>query len=176
MKRVKYTLLLVLAISAVRVYGDVIITSYSPSMVLVKIDNLKEYPDIQIVGLGDYLTFSASNRVDMIDSSSYIDAFRISPIAFYAVKKSYIEKVGIDIIDWKKDKNVIKSDVSIRPSVKSSKPNLESVEIHYSIVGFYKKSMVMYRSAQIIKYKDGRPDSVERFAYEGDITKLRKSF
>jgi hypothetical protein len=176
MKRVKNVLLMCIAIFSIKVYGDIIITSYSPSKVLVKIDNLKDYPDIQVVGLGDYLTFSASNRVDMIDSSSYIDAFRITPIAFYAVKKNYLEKIDINETDWKKDKNVKKSDISIRPSVKSTKPNLESAEIHFSIAGFNKKSMVMYRSAQTIKYNDGRPDSVEHFDYEGDLSKLRKTF
>ena len=177
MKRVKYVLLVLLATIAVQVFGDVIIVTYLPSKILVKIDNMEDYPDMLFVGLGDYATFSASDRVDMIDTSSYIDISRIHPIAFYAVKKTYLEKTDIDRIDWKKNKNVMQSGISVNiNSLRSDRPNVESVEIHLSIAGFDKKSMVMYESARTIKYKDGRPDFVKYFDFKGDLSKLRKTF
>jgi len=177
MKRVKYILLALLATIAVQVVGNIIITTYMPSKILVKIDNLKDYSDMLFVGLGDYSTFSASGRVEMIDSSSYMDAVMINPIAFHAVKKTYLKKTNIDRIDWKKDKNVIKSSISVNANaLRSDKSNVESVEIHLNIAGFDKKSMVMYESARTIKYNDGSPDLVKYFDYKGDLSKLRKTF
>ena len=177
MKKIKYTLLLLLAVFTVESYGDIIIVSYAPKKICLKIENLHDYPDMAIIGVGAYSTFPMSSKVDMVDSCSCVDIAVVNPAAFLAVKKKYLEKTGIDKIDWKKDKNVAKADIKLNTNMfKFRTPTVESVEIYYKIVGFDKKSMVLQPTSLIIKYNNGDPDSVKIIDSKDDFSKLRKTF
>ena len=161
MKRVKYILLAFLAVFTLKVYGDVIIASYSPTKICVKIDNLGEYPDMAIVGLSDCMAIFFTSKANTMDSKSSFEVPKACPLTFYAVKKDYLEKKGIGNINWKKDENVLRSGITIiAKKVRVSYPNVETLEMNIAIRGFDGNSVVMYKKSETYKFNDGKPDLV----------------
>jgi len=170
MKRVKYAIVALLVIFAVRTYGDVIIhqREHSPLKVCVKITNLKDYPDIEVIGLSDCITVFSRPKVNTFNSHLYVAVHKACPLTFYAVKKDYLKEKGIKNIHWEKDKNVRKADVSV--DAKKTivyYPGVEILRIHFIIAGFDEKSMVMYKTSEINKFNDGTPNKVIDFRYPG---------
>ena len=163
MKKVKYALLVFLTILSISVLGDIITFPFSPTKVCVKIENLEDYPDITIIGLSNSLAvFSKPVTVNIIDSESSLEVQKALPLTFYAVKKEYLKEKGVEKINWKKDINVRKSDITINAKKRRlSSPNVETLEIGFVIAGFNENSMVMYEKSQKSKYNDGRPDLVQ---------------
>ena len=160
-RRIKCTLLLVFAIYTISVYGDIIIVEYSPNKICVRIENLKDFPDIVIVGVSDCFSVFSKPKVEIIDSSSCLKVPKTCPFTFYAVKKDYLEKNGIENINWKKDKNVRQSSITVNSKkIRIDYPNVETLEITYIIAGFKNNSMVMDTKLQTYKFNDGKPDSV----------------
>jgi len=162
MKKVKYVLFGFLTILSISVYGDIIINTFSPAKVCVKIENLDDYPDLTIIGFSNSLAiFSKPIIVNIIDSDSSLEVQKALPLTFYAVKKEYLKEKGIENIDWKRDQNVRKSDITINAKKRySSSPNVETFEMGFVIVGFKENTMVMYNKSQKSIFNDGKPDSV----------------
>ena len=135
MKRVKYGLLLILTILATRVYGDIILPKYTAGKICVKIENLEDFPDIVIVGISDCFPDFSSVKVDIVDSTLCIEVHKAWQLTFHAVKKEYFEKTGIKNIDWKKDENVRKANITIeaKKEEKVYYPNVGTLEINYII-------------------------------------------
>ena len=183
MKRVKYTLVLLLAILTVRIHGDVIIVDYSPTKICVRITNLNDYPDIEIIGLNNCFAVFSKPKVNIVDSISSLEVHKACPLTFYAVKKEYLKEKGIENINWKKDKNVRKSDITVNArKTRVGYPNVENLEMNFIIVGFNEKSMVMYPISQTHKFNNGDPDEVYEFGLWSSLDsfrallKLRKTF
>jgi len=184
MKRVKYTIVLLLVMLTVRTSGDIIINTYSPVKVCVRIENLKDYPDIVVVGLSDCITVFSNPKVEIIDSCSCVEVHKACPLTFYAVKKDYLEKKGIKNINWKKDKKVRKADKTVNANkVSVHYPNVEISEQNFFIAGFNENSMVIWHISQTNKFSHGTPDIVDRFLHPGfdlptvqESLKLQKSF
>jgi len=91
-RRIKCTLLLVFAIYTISVYGDIIIVEYSPNKICVRIENLKDFPDIVIVGVSDCFSVFSKPKVEIIDTRSCLKVPKTCLLTFYAVKKDYLEK------------------------------------------------------------------------------------
>ena len=162
MKRIKYTILLFLAILTIKVYGDIIIITYTPVKVCVRIENLKDYPEIEIIGLSNCLAVFSKPKADIIDSHSCMEVHKACPLTFYAVKKDYLEKMGIENIKWKKDKNVRKSKITVNAKeTRVYYQDVEILEINYFVVGFNKKSMVVIKTSETNKFNNGKPDIVD---------------
>ena len=163
MKRIKCTLLLVLAIFAAKVYGD-IITYKSPSAkVCVRIENLKDYPDIVVVGVSDCLTVFSKPKVDIIDLNTCIEVHKACPLKFYAVKKEYLKKKRVSKINWEKDENVRKANITVDAKQNDWSfyhSNVMIFELSFSIEGFNKNSMMMFRIKTTEKFGNGKPDHV----------------
>jgi hypothetical protein len=154
MKRGKYLLLLVFAIVTISVYGDVIIFKNPHAKICVKIENIGDYPDMVIVGVSDCLSVFSKPKVDIIDSTSCLEVHKACPLIFYAVKKDYLEKKGIKKINWKKDKNVRKSDITIdaNKSEPIFSPSVVTLELNYFIAGFNENSMVIICKTSTYKF------------------------
>jgi len=95
MKKVKYVVVLLLAILSVRTYGDIIVRGPSP-YVCIKITNLKDYPDIAVVGVSESLADFSYSKVDIVNSNSCIEVHRACTLTFYAVKTDYLKEKGFD--------------------------------------------------------------------------------
>ncbi|MDR2037787.1 MAG: hypothetical protein LBQ60_07685 [Bacteroidales bacterium] len=178
MKKIKCILLL-LAILSVRSYGDIILTEPQSFEICINIKGLDDYPDIALIGFRDCMAlWSNSKKAYVVDPNTCLGLSKSCPLTLYAVKKSYLEKKkDVNDIDLKKDKNVIKSSITIDMNdFNIDRSSVKSMDVNFNIAGFDKTSMVLYKASQVIQYKDGRPDSVESFEYEGDLSKLRKKF
>ena len=184
MKRIKYTLLAFLAILTIKVYGDIIPEYYYPSVkICVKIENLEDYPDIAIIGLSDCVAIFFKPKANTVDTNSCLEVQKACPLTFYAVKKDYLREKGIENINWKKDKNVRKSDVTVIAKKTRVSSGTEALEMNFAIAGFDENSMVMYQVSETRKYNNGWPDSIRKIytpmdspeAYQ-DLLKLQKSF
>ena len=154
MKRIQYALLLLLAVLTIRVYGDIVMIDYIPR-ICVKIENLNDYPDIVVIGLSDCLAASRPNA-GKVDSTAGLHVHKTCQITFYAAKKDYLEKKSIYKINWKKDKNVMKSSMTF--DAKTLRSDIESADIYFHIAGFSEDSMIMHQIREDIKYKYGKLD------------------
>ena len=183
MKRVKYAIVLLLTILTVSTHGDIIIVEYSPTKICVRITNLKDYPDIEVIGVGDCKASFSKPKVYIADSTSCIEVHKACPLTFYAVKKDYLSEKGIENINWKKDKNVMKSDMTITGKETTWHKNVEILELNSFIIGFNENSMIMFVSSKTNKFKNGNPEEVDS-GLPMDISldslresmKLRKTF
>lgn len=177
MKRAKYTLLLVLTILTIRVYGDVILILYSPAKVFVKIENLNEYPEIEIVGITNCLAFSKP-EVYVFGSTPRVKVHKACPLVFYAVKKKYLLEKGIENIDWNKDKNVRRCNKPIdTEEFHSEYPNVEMREVAFNIVGFDEDSMVMNLTSSIDKFNNNsKPNIVKYFNSHEDLQSFLQQY
>jgi len=159
MKRVKYAIVLLLAIFTIRTYGDIIIVEYSPTKICVRITNLSDYPDIAIIGFSD--CFATLPKVNIVDSISCLEVRKACPLTFYAVKKDYLIEKGIKNINWKKDKNVMKSNMTFTGKETTWYQNVGTMELNLYIAGFKENSMVMYQKSSTLKFKNDKPDILD---------------
>ena len=176
MRNLTCILLLILTVLMVRAYGNIIIVRHSPVKVCVKIENLKDYPDIVLIGLSDCFALFPKPEVEIVDSTLCLEVSKACPLTFYAVKKDYLEKNGIENINWEDDKNVKKSNKTVNArTTYIDYPDVETLEINFIIAGFNEKSMVMYQTSRTFKFSNNKPDVVVEGFYPG-LESLQKSF
>jgi hypothetical protein len=176
MKTIKYVFLLFLFIISIRINGDVIIAENSPSTICARIINLDEYPEISLIGFYDCLAISGSNKAIVFRSITCLNINRFCPLTLCAVKKKYLNKKHLEDIDWKKDTNVIKSNLTINTRTYNISKSVLNILIEYKIAEFSNSSLFLYKTKQTLKYKDQRPDSVEYFTIKGDLSKPNSDF
>lgn len=175
MKTLKYSLILLLVVLTTKLQGDIIIVKEKYAGTYVGVGNLDDYPNIEIIGYIEGLGFPKKReRAHRFSSFYNIKIPKTCSLTFYAVKKKYLKKKGIENIDWKNDKNVIKSNLRVNAKKTNRFEQMGSVSMKFDIAGFISDSIVMYKSQQICKYNFGKPESVEKFKYKGDLSKLRK--
>lgn len=175
MNTFKYFLLLLLVTFAISLHGDIIISKDSPAETYVGINNLEEYPDFEIIGCIEGFGFPNKRlRVSKFSSWKSFYLRKSCSITFYAIKKKYLNKKDINKIDWKNDKHVIKSNLKFKAKSYTMMEAVRSMNIKFSIAGFIDKSIVLYKSQEICKYKNGKSETVNNFKYKGDLSKLKK--
>lgn len=165
MRRLIFLLLALMSIS-VQSFSDIIITKKSINN-SYEITNLDEYPD---------LIFFAVYRYDDISNKSHFGYERvkhgwIKKHAFcntyvYAVKKEYLEKRNIKDIDWKKDSNVISSNLMIKPdSDKTEDSKIIEIKHFYSITSVSNSKVKLHEDKKVTRYKrDGQKRGRARVA------------
>jgi len=161
MRKVKFILLLAFAFCTGKGLSDIVVTFYSPNKICVKIVNLSDYPDIVVVGISDCLPVFSKPKMDVLVSDSSLEVHKACPLNFYAVKKNYLKKKGINKIKWNNDKNVRKADHSV--SAKTHKaifPDVETLEVSYFIVGFDENSMVLIEKSRENLFANGERKSI----------------
>jgi len=185
MKKANILFLLLIVVYKVGTYGNVIIVdTATPTKICVKIANLANFPDIEIVGVASCNAVLSKPRVDIFDANTCIDVHKACHLSFYAVKKDYLKEKGIENINWKTDKNVMKSEMIVRASnyAKHHIQNVNVLEVNLIIAGFTENLMVMYVSSHTNKFNNGKADEIQEFAYPGsserfpETLNLRKTF
>ncbi|MDD5186253.1 MAG: hypothetical protein PHS84_13415 [Paludibacter sp.] len=174
-KRLKYAILLLLAILTTKSQGDIIIAG-QPAAIHARIINLNDYPDIAVFSVWDCLAVPKPIQSNRVESGSWIRMHILCPITLYAVKNKYIENLDVKEINWKDDQNILKSNLTIEGTTSDLPKSVRVVEIDYKIAGFNDTLMVLYKSKQVYKYGKFQPDSVKYFDYEGDLSKIRQNF
>ena len=165
----KSKLLLILVILTACMYGYsniIVVTHRNPNArVMVKIENLADFPDIVIVGVNDCMT-RLSRPVATIVDSTFMEVHRVCPLVFYAVRKDYLEERGINRINWRRtdsNSNVMRADRTFDATrlEPTGHQNVETVKISFVILGFDDESMVLSHKSNYYVFGDDRPNSFE---------------
>ncbi len=144
--------------------------------ICAKISNLDEYPNISLFAYCDCVTLFNSLKSFKINSHSCIKLNKLCPTYIYALSNDYIKDKDIKKIDLSKEKNALKSNVTIKSNSYMSEDPIRMVELYFKIAGFTDTTIVLFKEKQIIKYSIAKPDSIAIFKYAGDISKLKKVF
>ena len=176
----KSKLLLIVVILAAGMYGYsniILITHENPNArIMVKIENLADFPDIVIVGVNDCMARLSRPVANVVDST-FMEVHRACPLVFYAVRRDYFEERGINRINWRRsdrNSNVMRANITIdatrlEPTWHQS---VEILKISYIIEGFNDESMVLTRKSNYYVFGDDRPN---RFEYDNWL-EMRRSF
>jgi hypothetical protein len=156
--------------------ADVILLDYHNVDVCIKISNIDDYPTIALIEYFDCVAIPQSKRAFRIHKISCLRSNKICTPTIYAVKKEYIKDKDIKDINWPKDKNALKSNLTIKATSTETLEQWSSVELYYKIVGFTDTTIVLYKEKQVIKYENEKPDSVAIFKFNGYHTPLKQSF
>lgn len=149
MKKIKIYFLLLLLISSARVKGDFIMDNpVQPAVIYAGFQNLIDFPEISVIGLPDGVVYPKSNKAFEVKAGSYFIIQKFFPVTIYAVKRKYLEKIGILKIDWKSDKNVLKSNLVIDAKAFHEKTPIKMVQLEYKIAGLTDSTITIYKSDQ----------------------------
>lgn len=166
MKKLKILLLIPLVLFTTRLHGDIIIVEPKPAKIYVRIINLNKFPDIAVIGLSDCLAFSKSNKAYRIKNNTSLKVNKACPLALYIMKMDYFKQIDLDNINWGKDKNVQKLNLTVKvESFITSEYN--SLDIDFNLACKNKTIYYLYKTKMTYKYQDERPASVKNF--EDDV-------
>jgi len=176
MKKLRFPILLLLLVICVRIHSDVLYSKpIQPAQICASVQNLSNYPNIALIGFTEGFALSKPNVVFNIKSGSYFMIQIYNPITLYAVKMEYLEKMGIHGIDWKNDKNVMKSNLTISAKSFKVKPLIYMVKLDYRIAGFTDSTIVLYKYAQTSCFSNGKPDLIQKYEFTRALPKLHQN-
>ena len=175
MKKIKITLLLIMSILSIESFGDIIITKSAQPDVAVRIANMDDFPDIDLIIVYECVATERVRRAwEPIDSFATNFISPSCPALICAVKKDYLKHNSFD----KNDANIIKSNISINAKTYSNPDNkILMIDMHFEILGFDDSSLVLHNKMHSSHYyESGKRATIEEFKYDGDASNLRKSF
>lgn len=154
-------------------FADVIMPNTHYVAKCVKITNMEDYPDVAFIGYS--LLMGQIRQVNELSPTVCLDkGYRLNEYAVYAVNKSYLNGKDISKIVFHKDINALPSNIAINPYmgfVYDSIP-LAAIEEYYKVVGFSNTNVILYKWKQVTKYNNGKPDLIENFTYDADVSQL----
>jgi len=149
MKKSKILFLLVLLITSARVKADFIMENpVFPAAICAGFQNLNDFPEIAVIGLPSSVVVSNSTKAFEIKSGTVFFIHTLFPVTIYAVKRNYLEKMGILKIDWESDKNVLKSNLVINAKAFHEKTPIRLVELEYKITKLTKSAITFKKANQ----------------------------
>jgi len=167
MKKFKYTILLLLIVLTTKLYGDIIIVKPTRAKICTKITNLKEFPDLKVIGVFDCVALSKSKKAFRIKNNSCIKVHKSCPVSLYVVKSDYYKQHDLDEIDWDNNKNVQKLNISIKDKYFKSS-DYRSAIVELNLANHKDSIYYLYKSKLIYKYKNRRKDLVKVFKDDVD--------
>lgn len=154
-------------------FGDIIISNTHFVAKCVKITNMDDYPDVTFIGYS--MLLGQMRQVAELSSSECLDkGYRLNNYIVFAVNKSYLKGKEISKVNFPKDPNALPSDIAIEPYkgyVWDSIP-ISAIEEYYKVVGFSDSNVILSKWKQVTKYNNGKPDLIETFTYNGDVSPL----
>jgi len=175
MKKLKRILVIALLIASKMLYGDVIPENSSYVGVCVQITNINDYQGVSLIGFTSASVILNNTSAYSINSNvCLIGVPRWSNLSIYAVKSSYISGKVLSSIDWTKDKNAIKTNISnfLSSGYMYNMSTVDSIKQYYKIAGFTDTSVVLYEWKEVTKYNNGQADNVVLKSYQGDASIL----
>lgn len=161
MKNLKYLLFLPFVFFATGLHGDIILVDTTPAKICVRIINLNKFPDMAVIGLSDCLAFSNSNKAFRIKNNSCLNASNACPLTLYVMKTDYFNKIDVNTIDWGRDKNVQKLNLTINAKSFYTR-DYKSLDIDFNLA-IRNNTYYLYKSKMTWKYRDERQDSIKHF-------------
>lgn len=162
MKRFKYSIILLLVVLTTKLHGDIIMVKPTPSKICVRINYLKDFPDIAVIGLSDWLAFSRSNKAYCIESGFCMKVYKPRPLSLYAMSMDYFKQCDLDQVDWKNDKNVQKLNLTVKAKSINT-DDYRSLEVDFNLASYNDTTLYLYQTKLTYKHKDERPDSIQYF-------------
>lgn len=154
-------------------FGDIIISNTHYVAKCVKITNVEDYPEVTFIGYafsGDMgLNVTVLSSTECMNKGYKFNAFNV-----YAVNKSYLQGKEISKVNYRNDPNALPSNIPIEPYmgyVWDSIP-ISAIEEYYKVVGFSDSNVILYKWKKVTKYNNGKPDLIETFTYNGDVSPL----
>lgn len=172
----KHTLLLLLLFAFwLNAKSDIILVNKDDLRppISISIQNMDQYPGVTIVGVLGGVALSKANNYFTVTPGHYYTILVFEKVKFYAVSKAYLDKIGIENIEWETNEYVHKSNLVIDKSLYQEKYPILSIKLDYKIAGFKAKELVLYKSAQKFSYQ-GKPELVIPYEYVGELSKLRQ--
>jgi len=175
MKTLRFTMLFLIVAAFFSASGDITLTQKRTN-IFVSLQNPGDFPEYKFIGLDQLKVGVARPYPFPVEKGKYYPTYSVETVDFVALKKSYAEGKALDDIDWQKDKNIIKPNISIHPYNLVYSNKIENIRVDYRIVGFSNNSMVVYRASEIFQFRDkNRADSICHFEYKGELTGLTKT-
>lgn len=154
-------------------YGDIIISNTHFVQKCVKITNVEDYPEVTFIGYA--FSGDMGLNVTVLSSTECMNkGYKFNEFNVYAVNKSYLQGKEISKINFRNDPNALPSNISIEPYtgyISDSIP-ISAIEEYYKVVGFSDSNVILYKWKKVTKYNNGKPDLIETFTYNGDVSPL----
>jgi hypothetical protein len=165
MKRLKYILILLLAVNSAGLHADIIMIENPKAMIYSRITNLNDFPDVVVVGVTDCVTLN-TRKASRINHNQFIEVQKPCTVSLYVMKSDYFNNNKLDKIDWDNDKNVQKLNLSLSERDFNSNTFI-SATVDFNLANHQDSVYYLYRTEMAYKYKiDSRrtkPDSVLHF-------------
>lgn len=165
MKRLKFTLILLLVVLTNRLHGDVIIMEPTSAKICSRISNLNNFPNLVLIGLTDCVTLK-SKKAFRIKNNDCIKVQKSCTVLLYVMNLDYYKQHKLDEIDWDTDKNVQKLNLSIKEKDFNSY-DFSSVTIDFNLANYKDNVYYLYKTKMTYKYKYNakqiKSDSIQYF-------------
>lgn len=139
----------------------------------VKISNIEEFPDVVFIGYITGPVIRCENPYIISSDECLTQFYKANDLTIYAVDRDYLDKTGLENIDFETDPNILGYTLEINPDWEYTiiANPLVKEEIYYSIAGFNDTELILYESKKISRYV-GLPDRTEIFE-EPEVNDLR---
>lgn len=155
-------------------YGDIIPDHSHSIHKCVKIVNAQDFPGISLIAVIRHPGSEILNA-QLLDPSACIEkGYKFNILRLFAVKSSYIADKKLDSINWLKDKNCLHANIYIESDggYADNATPVSSIDEFYKIEGITDTSIILYKCKEVIKFNNGRPVSINTYAYKAGMTAL----
>ncbi|MEZ5335281.1 MAG: hypothetical protein R2741_08615 [Methanolobus sp.] len=171
--KISILLFIIILISIVPAQADIMTPGMKSIDRCVKIANLNEFPDIVLIGYISGPVIQGENPYIITSNTCLTQFYKANDLTIYAIEKNYLDRVGIENINFETDSRILRYKMEIDPDSRTigiANP-LDSEDIYYSIAGFTEEGLVLYESKRVSSYAAGI-DKVESFD-EPEIENLK---
>jgi hypothetical protein len=159
------------------IIADIIPVKYKSVPCCSVIQNADSFQGVSLVMVVESVMGLIHKNVVIKSSDCLNKGYSLNNSSIYALNSAYIESVGIDNIDYSKDKNALVSNIQV-PALKFQYVDevlpISNIEMYYRVVGFTDALTIIYLSKTVIKFNNGQPDSVTLFS-SASSEKLKSS-
>jgi hypothetical protein len=145
------------------IIADIIPIKYKSVPCCTIIQNADSFQGVSLVMVVESVMGLLHKNVVIKSSDCLNKGYSLNHCSIYALNSAYIESVGIDNINYSKDKNALVSNIQV-PALKFQYVDetlpVSNIEMYYRVVGFTDISTIIYLSKTVMKFNNGQPDSV----------------
>lgn len=171
----KFTILLILAIIQ-NAYCDIIPENSHFVDKCVKITNISEYDNFEILGYIWYVGNYHGDTYEVSSEECLTKGYKHNTLRLFGVKSDYLSGKDIDNIDLPNDNNALETNIEINPYAgyyHDSIP-IDKIEEYYKILGFTDTSVVIFKWKEVYGFNDDSADSIVTNDYSGDNSPFYK--
>ena len=145
------------------IHADIIPIGQKTIGYCVKIQNADSFPDVSIILVVKPISNTNYEHKEIKSSDCLNMGYKFNNSSIYSINKTYLNKKGIDAIDYFNDKNALLTNISVPALtfqiVQEDSP-VKSISEFYRVLGFNDTSTIIYLCKRISLYNDDHRDSV----------------